>query len=72
MKLLEKLAREFLLENGRSGGSSLKTLAAYEAGFRKAREMAYELLKENSDKRIFSMDIDIENLGEKTLTEAED
>ena len=39
----------------------------YMDGFRKAREMAYELMKENSDKRIFNLDVDIENLGEEIV-----
>lgn len=70
MKLIEKLAEEWFLQNrdlNLRGDGVFSQSEAFIAGFRKAREMAYELMKENADKRIFQLDVDIENLGEEEV-----
>lgn len=72
MKLIEKLAMEHVESQLRPTANELIKIYSqmdYLAGFRKAREMAYELMKENADKRIFSIDVDIENLGESEVEE---
>lgn len=59
MKLFEKLA----IEAARETGCSECGYQGFIAGFRKAREMAYELMAKG-DPRCFELDVDMEGLGE--------
>lgn len=76
MKLIEKMAEDFaqnpmaikrlMLDEGLGIGCPEIELG-YIAGFRAAREMAYRLMENNSDNRIFKLDIDIVNIGEEEV-----